>query len=253
MLQIKNLKVSVSAEATTDKKVEDKEILKGVNLEVESGQIHAVMGPNGSGKSTLANVIAGHPRYEITDGKILFEEEDLSIMAPEERSLMGVFLCFQYPLAIPGVTVSNFLRMAYNERYGVIISPLEFHVLLEEEIEKVGLNKTFITRYLNEGFSGGEKKKMEMLQMRILKPKLALLDETDSGLDVDALKLVAQTILDLKKEDPEFSVLIITHQRKILDYINPDSVHIMIDGKIVESNGKELIDAVEEKGYEQFK
>lgn len=253
MLQIKNLKVSVSAEATTDKNIEKKEILKGVNVEIKLGEIHAVMGPNGSGKSTLASAIAGHPRYEITGGKIVFEEEDLSILAPEERSLMGVFLCFQYPLAIPGVTVSNFLRMAYNERYGVIISPLEFHSLLEEEVEKVGLNKNFITRYLNDGFSGGEKKKMEMLQMRILQPKLALLDETDSGLDVDALKLVAKTILDLKKGDAEFSSLIITHQRKILDYINPDVVHIMIDGKIVKSGGKEIVDLVEERGYEQFK
>lgn len=249
MLQIKNLKV----------KVEEKEILKGVNLEVKDGEIHAIMGPNGSGKSTLASVIAGHPKFEITAGDIIFDKEDLSILAPEERALMGIFLAFQYPLAIPGVTVSNFLRTAYNERVGATMNIFKFQEILEEEIEKVGLSKSFLDRYLNDGFSGGEKKKMEMLQMRVLFPNLAILDETDSGLDVDAMKLVASTVADLKNRsrvgarDDIFSALVITHNRKILDYINPDVVHIMIDGKIVRSGGRELIDLVEKNGFERFR
>jgi len=243
VLEIVNLNVSV----------ENDSILNGVNLKINPGEIHAVMGPNGSGKSTLANVIAGHPRFAINKGKIFFEGEDLSLISPEERALMGIYLCFQNPLAIPGVSVSNFLRLAYNERYGVKISPLEFQTFMLEEIKKVDLTKDFLDRYLNEGFSGGEKKKMEMLQMRVLKPKMALLDEIDSGLDVDALKLVSENIADLQKEDGEFSVLIITHQRKILDYIKPDYIHIMIDGKIVRSDGKELINLVDDQGYQQFK
>lgn len=243
MFDIKELKI----------KIEEKPILRGVDLSIGEGEIHAIMGPNGSGKSTLANVIAGHPRYEVTDGEIKYEENGLLELAPEERTKLGVMLTFQYPMSIPGVTVSNFLRTAYNQMHDESISAIDFYKLLEREIEKVGLDKKFLERYLNEGFSGGEKKKMEMLQARILKPDLLILDEIDSGLDVDALRIVAKTLQEMREESPMFSALIVTHYRRILDHVKPDKVHIMIDGKIVRSGGAELIDMVEKDGYEQFK
>lgn len=243
LLEIKNLKVNIGKF----------EVLKGASLSIEAGKTHVVMGPNGSGKSSLANTIIGHPMYKVVGGEVLFEEDSILEMAPEERSLLGIFLSFQTPVAVPGVTVSSFLRMAYNQRFDEEISPVEFQTILLREIKEVGLDKDFLYRSLNEGFSGGEKKKLEMLQMRILKPRFIILDEIDSGLDVDALKLVAKTVESLRDENSGISILIVTHQRKLLEHINPDRVHIMVDGKIVKSDGKELVDLVENEGYEGFR
>ena len=240
-LEVKNLKVNI----------EDKEILKGISLEIDKGEVVALMGPNGSGKSTLAYALMGHPRYEITSGKILLNGEDVTKAKPDERARKGLFLSFQYPQEISGVSVSNFLRTALNARNENPISVLDFHKLLKEKMDLLKVDKSFALRYLNEGFSGGEKKRMEILQMAVLQPQIGILDETDSGLDVDALRTVAKGINDLRGKD--LGVLLITHYQRILNYITPDKVHIVMDGQIVKSGGKELALEVEERGYEWVK
>tara|TARA_Y100000310_G_scaffold341089_1_gene439063 strand:- start:5659 stop:6417 length:759 start_codon:yes stop_codon:yes gene_type:complete len=229
-------------------KIEDKEILKGINLTVEKGEVVALMGPNGSGKSTLAYALMGHPRYEITSGKILLNGEDVTNASPDERAKKGLFLSFQYPQEISGVSVSNFLRTALNAKNENKISVMDFHKLLQEKMKLLKIDKSFALRYLNEGFSGGEKKRMEILQMAVLQPNVGIMDETDSGLDIDALRTVAKGVNDLKSQ--ELGILLITHYQRILNYITPDKVHIVVDGKIVKSGGKELALEVEEKGYE---
>ena len=234
-------------------KIEGKEILRGVSLAVDKGQVVAIMGPNGSGKSTLAYALMGHPRYEITEGRIFLNGEDVTKMEADDRAKKGLFLSFQYPQEISGVTVSNFLRTALNAKrdHDNKISVMDFHKLLQEKMNLLKFDKSFALRYLNEGFSGGEKKKAEILQMAVLQPIIGILDETDSGLDVDSLKIVANGINRLK--GPDMGILLITHYQRILDYIVPDKVHIVVDGKIVKSGGKELAFEVEEKGYEEHK
>jgi len=231
-------------------KIDDKEILKGIDLELEKGKVIAIMGPNGSGKSTLAYALMGHPRYEITKGKILLNGEDVTNEPADVRAKKGLFLSFQYPQEISGVTVSNFLRTALNAKRkdDDKISVPDFHKVLQEKMKLLKFDKKFALRYLNEGFSGGEKKKAEILQMAVLNPIIGILDETDSGLDIDSLKIVAEGINAIK--GPEMGVLLITHYQRILNFITPDSVHIVMEGKIVKSGGKELALQVEEKGYE---
>jgi Fe-S cluster assembly ATP-binding protein len=234
--------------------VEDEEILKGVNLTVRQGETHALMGPNGSGKSTLANVLMGHPDYEVTGGQIIFDGHDLLEMGADERSHLGLFLAFQYPVAIPGVTLANFLRHAMNARRkaenpddkGVPIP--EFRRILKEKMDMLEMDHSFAGRYLNEGFSGGEKKRAEILQLAALEPKIAILDETDSGLDIDALRIVADGVNRLV--GPHLGALVITHYQRILNYVKPEFVHIMLDGRIVESGGSELALKLEESGYD---
>ncbi|MFL9837835.1 Fe-S cluster assembly ATPase SufC [Flavobacterium sp. ST-75] len=245
MLSIKNLHASV----------EDKEILKGINLEVKAGEVHAIMGPNGSGKSTLSSVIAGKEDYEVTDGEIVLEGEDMSELAPEERAHKGVFLSFQYPVEIPGVSVTNFMKTAINESRkakGLEEMPAnEMLKLIREKSELLEIDRKFLSRSLNEGFSGGEKKRNEIFQMAMLEPKLAILDETDSGLDIDALRIVANGVNKLRSKDN--AVIVITHYQRLLDYIVPDYVHVLYNGKIVKSGGKELAYELEEKGYDWIK
>jgi Fe-S cluster assembly ATP-binding protein len=230
---------------------EDKEILKGLDLEVSKGQIHALMGPNGSGKSTLANAIMGHPALEITDGEIVFLGEDITEAAPEERAQAGLFMAFQYPVAIPGVTVAKYLRMAINAqreaRKEDEIKLKDFRAQTEEAMELVHIPKEFSSRYVNDGFSGGEKKRMEILQLAMLRPQLAVLDETDSGLDIDALRVVAEGVNTVA--GPDMGVLIITHYQRILHLVEPDFVHVMFDGRIVKEGGPELVSELEDKGY----
>jgi len=230
--------------------VEGNEILKGVSLEIKGGEVHALMGPNGSGKSTLAYALAGHPRYEVTAGRVWLNGQDLLEMEPDERSRAGLFLCFQYPSEISGVTVANFLRSAVNARRGKgnEISLAEFGKKLREQMERLEMDPSFASRYLNEGFSGGEKKRSEILQMAMLEPSIAILDETDSGLDIDALRIVANGVNALK--GPGLGILCITHYQRILRYLEPDVVHILLNGRIVESGGKELAETLEEKGYD---
>jgi Fe-S cluster assembly ATP-binding protein len=232
--------------------VEGKEILRGVDLKVSRGEVHALMGPNGSGKSTLANTIMGHPSYEVTNGRILFQDTDLTDADPDERARAGLFMAFQYPSAIPGVSVVNFLRTAINaQRKARGEDPInlkEFRKLLEGQMEVLGVDREFTRRYLNEGFSGGEKKRCEILQLAILKPVVAVLDETDSGLDIDALRTVANAVNAMR--GPDIGALIITHYQRILGYIAPDYVHIMLNGRIVEEGGAELADQLEQKGYD---
>jgi len=245
MLKIKNLKVSV----------EDKDILKGINLEIKKGEVHAIMGPNGSGKSTLASVLAGKENYEITEGSIEYNEMDLMEMSPEERAREGVFLAFQYPVEIPGVNTATFLRTSLNEvRKHNGLEPLngaEFIKLMKEKMKVIDIDKSLINRSVNEGFSGGEKKKAEIFQMALLEPKLSILDETDSGLDIDALKVVSDGVNKLGSN--ENAVVIITHYQRLLDHIVPDYVHILFDGKIIKSGGKEMALMLEEKGYDWIK
>ena len=228
--------------------VGDEPILKGVSLTINPGEFHAIMGPNGSGKSTLAYTLMGHPHYEVTAGDILVDGESILELEPNERAQKGVFLAFQYPHEIPGVGMSDFLRTARAALTGQEVDILEFHDELEARLKQIHMDPSFATRALNEGFSGGEKKKAEMVQMAILKPRIAILDETDSGLDVDALKAVAEVVNSMR--DGKFSSLIITHYKRILNYVRPDFVHIMVDGRIVRSGGPELADQVEELGYE---
>jgi Fe-S cluster assembly ATP-binding protein len=243
-LVIKNLHVSI----------EDKEILKGVDLTVKQGEVHAIMGPNGTGKSTLAYTLMGHPSYTVTGGEIWFSGKNLLELATDERSRLGLFLAFQYPVAIPGVTVANFLRSAVNSRRRLVTPDdkgmpiLEFRKMLKEKMELLKMDTAFAGRYLNDGFSGGEKKRAEILQMATLKPEIAILDETDSGLDIDALRIVAEGVNTLSGAD--LGVLVITHYQRLLNYIKPQFVHIMLGGKIVESGGPDLALQLEERGYD---
>ena len=229
--------------------VEGEEIVKGVSLSIKSNEIVAIMGPNGSGKSTLVNTIMGHPKYTVTSGKIMLDGKDMTNAGPDERAKAGLFLSFQYPVEVSGVTTANFLRTAMNELKGNKIAVPEFMALLKEKMKILGMDFAFAKRYLNEGFSGGEKKRNEILQLAVLEPKIALLDETDSGLDVDALKAVANGVNAIKQKTG-MGVLVVTHYQRLLNYIKPDKVHIMIDGCIVKSGGAELALHVEEKGYE---
>jgi Fe-S cluster assembly ATP-binding protein len=238
MLKIENLHVEIDGN----------EIVKGLDLEIGKGEIHAIMGPNGSGKSTLANVLMGHPRYEVTEGSVTFEGEDVLELEPDERAKMGMFLAFQYPSEVPGVSVANFLRTAVNSVREEELSPMEMYRLLQEKMHIMRMDPTFAERYLNEGFSGGEKKRNEILQMLMLDPRLAIMDETDSGLDIDALQVVARGVNELRQ--PEFSAVIITHYQRILRYIEPDRVHVMLDGRLVTSGGRELADELEDRGYD---
>ena len=245
MLSIKNLHAGI----------EDKDILKGINLEVKAGEVHAIMGPNGSGKSTLSAVIAGNEHYEVTEGSVELDGEDLADLAPEERAHKGVFLSFQYPVEIPGVSVTNFMKTAINESRkakGLEEMPAnEMLKLIREKSELLEIDRKFLSRSLNEGFSGGEKKRNEIFQMAMLEPKLAILDETDSGLDIDALRIVANGVNKLKSENN--AIIVITHYQRLLDYIVPDFVHVLYNGKIVKSGGKELAYELEEKGYDWIK
>lgn len=231
--------------------VEDTEILKGVTLTVDHGETHAIMGPNGSGKSTLANVLLGHPSYVITHGSITYKGEDITEMAPEKRGQAGMFLGFQYPEEIPGVSVVNFLRAALSNRTGTDYTVLELRLKVMEAMKDLEMDASFADRYLNEGFSGGERKRNEVLQMAILEPDFAVLDETDSGLDIDALKIVAQGVERLRNDQRGF--LIITHYQRMLDYITPDVVHVFLDGSIVESGDASLGDRIEETGYDSYR
>ena len=245
MLQIRNLHAAIA----------DKEILKGINLEVKKGEIHAIMGPNGSGKSTLSSVLVGNPNYEVTEGSVLFEAQDLLELEPEERAHLGLFMSFQYPVEIPGVSMVNFMRAALNEkRKAQGLDPIpaaEFLKLMKQKRELVELDNKLASRSVNEGFSGGEKKRNEIFQMAMLEPKLAILDETDSGLDIDALRIVAKGVNELRS--PENATIVITHYQRLLDYIRPDYVHVLYKGRIVRSGGPELALELEQKGYDWIK
>lgn len=243
-LEIRNLHVSIDG----------KEILKGLDLSLPKGEVHAIMGPNGTGKSTLAYTLMGHPSYEVTQGEVIFKDQNILEMEADQRSLMGIFLAFQYPVGIPGVTVANFIRSAINARRRSVnpddkgIPLLEFRNQIKEKMAMLKMDSAFAGRYLNDGFSGGEKKRAEILQMAMLKPEIAILDETDSGLDIDALKVVSEGVNTLR--GPELAALVITHYQRILNYIEPDVVHVMMEGRIVESGGKDLALHLEEHGYD---
>ena len=240
MLEIKNLHVSV----------DNVEILKGVSLNINAGEVHAIMGPNGSGKSTLANVIMGNPVYEVTNGNIFFQGEDITDEPVDNRAKKGLFLAFQYPESIPGVTIVNMLKTALTNIQNTEFTTLELRLKVADAMEQLGLSPDFADRYLNEGFSGGERKRNEILQLAVLNPKLAVLDETDSGLDVDGLRLVGEGVSKLKSKDKGY--LVVTHYQRLLDYITPDFVHVFVDGKIVDSGGLELSKKLEEQGYESY-
>ncbi len=246
ILQVKDLHAKVADEGT--------EILHGLNLEVPRGEVHAIMGPNGSGKSTLAKVVAGHPEYEVTGGSVLFGGEEILELEPDERSKAGIFLAFQYPVEIPGVSIANFLRTAKQAHLpdGEEVDLFDFQDELLDRMELLDMDPTFAERPVNDGFSGGEKKRNEILQMAMLKPSMALLDETDSGLDIDALQVVAQGVNTLKQEDPNMGVLVITHYQRLLNYIKPDVVHVMVAGKIVKTGGPEIALELEEEGYADY-
>jgi Fe-S cluster assembly ATP-binding protein len=245
LLEIKNLHAGIDG----------KEILKGLNLQINKGEVHAIMGPNGSGKSTLAKVLAGHPSYEVMQGEVLYEGKNLLELEPDERAKEGIFLAFQYPVEVPGVSNSQFLRLAYNEKMKHLgeeeLDPLEFNDYLKEKAKVVEMSSDFFKRSVNEGFSGGEKKRNEILQMAVLEPKLAVLDETDSGLDIDALRIVAGGVNKLR--DAEKAIILVTHYQRLLNYITPDFVHVLANGKIVKQGGKELALELEEKGYDWVK
>ena len=240
MLEIKNLQASV----------EDTEILKGVDLKINPGEVHAIMGPNGSGKSTLANVVMGNPVYEITEGNIIFEGKDITEEPVDNRAKLGMFLAFQYPESIPGVTIVNMLKTALTNIEETEYTTLELRLKVAESMEQLGLSSDFAERYLNEGFSGGERKRNEILQLAVLDPKLAILDETDSGLDVDGLRVVGEGVSKLKNDNKGY--LVVTHYQRLLEYIKPDFVHVFVDGKIVESGGIKLSDKLEKDGYESY-
>lgn len=235
--------------------IDGKEILKGLNLQVKTGEVHAIMGPNGSGKSTLSKVLAGHPTYEVISGEVLYEGKNLLELEPDERAREGVFMAFQYPVEVPGVSNSQFLRLAYNQRmlhHGQEeLDPLEFNDYLKEKAKIVDMDPQFFKRSVNEGFSGGEKKRNEILQMAVLEPKLAILDETDSGLDIDALRIVAEGVNKLRSENN--AIILVTHYQRLLNFIVPDMVHVLANGRIVKEGGKELALELEEKGYDWVK
>jgi Fe-S cluster assembly ATP-binding protein len=235
--------------------IDGKEILKGLNLQVNVGEVHAIMGPNGSGKSTLSKVLAGHPSYEVISGEVLYEGNDLLELEPDERARSGVFMAFQYPVEVPGVSNSQFLRLAYNEKMKHLgqeeLDPLEFNDHLKEKAKIVDMDPQFFKRSVNEGFSGGEKKRNEILQMAVLEPKLAILDETDSGLDIDALRIVAEGVNKLRAADN--AIILVTHYQRLLNFIVPDFVHVLADGRIVKEGGKELAVELEERGYDWVK
>ena len=245
MLEIRNLHASI----------DQNEILKGISLTVKKGEIHAIMGPNGSGKSTLAKVLAGHPAYEVTEGEVLYEGKNLLELAPDERAREGLFMAFQYPIEVPGVSNAQFLRLAYNEqrkhRGEEELDPLEFKDLLKERAKVVEMDASFMTRSVNEGFSGGEKKRNEILQMAVLEPKLAILDETDSGLDIDALRIVAGGVNQL--HNSENAIILVTHYQRLLNYVVPHFVHVLAGGRIAKEGGKELALELEQKGYDWLK
>jgi Fe-S cluster assembly ATP-binding protein len=245
--EIRDLRVSV----------EGREILKGVSLAVDKGQVHAVMGPNGSGKSTLSHTLMGHPGYQVTAGQVLFKGRSILELPPEERSKLGMFLALQYPVTVPGITMANFLRTALNARRGDVskdkskaISPKEFRTLLRDSMDVLHMDDSFLSRYINEGFSGGEKKRAEILQMAVLKPELAILDETDSGLDIDSIKFASESVNRLR--GPNLGVLIITHYSRILEYITPDFVHVLVDGRFVKSGGPEVAANLDVSGYAEW-
>ena len=243
LLQVVNLHAEIAEEGT--------EILRGVDLEIGEGEIHAIMGPNGSGKSTLSKVISGHPSYEVTDGDILFRGESILDVDPAERAQSGIFLAFQYPVEIPGVSIANFMRTALNAKRGEEMDIFDFQDLLIEKMQLLEMDPTFAERSVNEGFSGGEKKRNEILQLALLEPTLAVMDETDSGLDIDALKVVSAGINKIKSQhQTDMAVLLITHYQRMLNYVKPDYVHVMVDGRIIRSGGPELALELEEKGYE---
>lgn len=245
LLSIKNIHASI----------EGKQILKGINLDVKPGEVHAIMGPNGSGKSTLASVLAGREEYEVTDGSVEFDGKDLLDLSPEDRAREGLFLAFQYPVEIPGVSTTNFIKAAVNEKrkyHGEEpLDAVSFLKIMKQKIELVEIDRSLLSRSINEGFSGGEKKRNEIFQMAMLEPKLAILDETDSGLDIDALRIVASGVNKLRT--PERGVIVITHYQRLLDYLQPDFVHVLLNGRIVKSGGKELALELEEKGYDFIK
>jgi Fe-S cluster assembly ATP-binding protein len=240
LFQIDNLHVNV----------ESREIVKGLSLKVGRGEVHAIMGPNASGKSTLANAIMGHPRYTVTKGRVLFKGEDITALGPDEKARRGLFLAFQYPMAIPGVTMVNFLRSALRAVRGSDVPVREFRTMLKETMAKLKIDEDFARRYVNDGFSGGEMKRAEVLQMGILQPDMAILDETDSGLDIDALRTVSEGISSLMNEDR--GMLVITHYQRILNYVPPDFVHVLFDGRIIKSGGRELAQELEAEGYERI-
>ncbi|HEV3235004.1 MAG TPA: Fe-S cluster assembly ATPase SufC [Candidatus Dormibacteraeota bacterium] len=230
--------------------IEGKEILRGVDLEIPQGEVHALMGPNGSGKSTLAYTVMGHPKYEVTSGEVRYRDRNVLELAPDERAKLGLFLSFQYPTAIPGVTMHNFLRTATKALKGDELPPREFRKLVSEQMERLKMDPSFATRYVNDGFSGGEKKRAEILQLGVLQPEIAILDETDSGLDVDALRTVAEGVEALR--GPDLGVLLITHYQRILNYITPDRVHVMYRGRIIKSGGADLALEIESNGYDKI-
>jgi Fe-S cluster assembly ATP-binding protein len=232
---------------------EAEEILRGLDLTIGAGEVHAIMGPNGSGKSTLGNTLLGSPEYEVTAGTVELRGEDISEWSPDERARAGMFLAFQYPQEIPGVSVIQFLRQALSARKGIDLSVLELRLAAIEWMERLGMDSSFVDRYLNEGFSGGEKKRNEVMQMAILEPEIAILDETDSGLDIDALRIVAKGIHEVREDRPEMGVVLITHYQRLLDEVRPDHVHILVDGRIITSGGMELAEELERSGYESFR
>jgi len=245
LLEIRNLHARVEDGGT--------EILRGVDLEIRPGEMHALMGPNGSGKSTLAKVVSGHPGYEVTEGDVLLDGQSILDLEPDERSRAGLFLAFQYPAEIPGVSIANFLRTSLNARRSEEEGDMDvfaFQKMLNEKLELLKVQPAFAARYVNDGFSGGEKKRNEILQMAVLQPTMALMDETDSGLDIDALRIVSEGVNTLRGEDPKMGVLLITHYKRILGYLKPDHVHVMLNGRIAHSGGPELADQLEEMGYD---
>jgi Fe-S cluster assembly ATP-binding protein len=247
ILRIENLHAKVAGD--------DHEIIQGLDLVINRGEIHAIMGPNGSGKSTLAKVIAGHPGYEVTQGSVHFDGSDILELEPDERSRAGIFLAFQYPVEIPGVSIANFLRTALQARRGggEELDLFEFQDVLIERMKMLDMDISFAERHVNDGFSGGEKKRNEILQMAVLKPRLAVMDETDSGLDIDALRVVSEGVNTLAREQPDMSLLLITHYQRMLNYISPDRVHVMVEGRIVRSGGPEVAIQLEEEGYQSWR